>query len=134
MMDSTSIDLIFVPGCMKPINIAELATSAVYHEILRVPALSLGLYRHEAGASVPQQPHAEDEVYFVISGRGTFRTAGTDHPVSSGSVVFVAAGMDHHFHSVTEELKVLVVFAPAEGMTGGAASPASQPEDQGRQI
>src|ERR1700722_507792 len=119
---------------MKPINISELATSAVYQEILRVPALSLGLYRHEAGASVPQQPHAEDEVYFVISGRGAFCTAGTDHAVSGGSVVFVVAGIDHHFHSVTEELIVLVVFAPAEAISGGAASPASQSEDQGHQI
>jgi hypothetical protein len=47
---------------MKPIKISELTASAVYREILRVPALSLGLYGHEVGASVPQQPHAEDEV------------------------------------------------------------------------
>jgi mannose-6-phosphate isomerase-like protein (cupin superfamily) len=133
-MERASIDFLVQHACMKPINISELATSAVYHEILRVPALSLGLYRHAAGASVPQQPHAEDEVYFVISGRGSIRTAGTDHAVSSGAVVFVAAGIDHHFHSVTEELKVLVVFAPAEGITGGAASPASHSEDQGHQI
>jgi quercetin dioxygenase-like cupin family protein len=73
-------------------------------------------------------------VYFVISGQGALRTAGTDHAVSSGSVVSVAAGMDHDFHSVTEELKVLVVFAPAEGTKGGAASPAPQSEDQGYQI
>jgi mannose-6-phosphate isomerase-like protein (cupin superfamily) len=119
---------------MKPINISELATSAVYQELLRVPALSLGLYSHAVGASVPQQPHAEDEVYFVISGRGAISIAGTEHTVTSGSVVFVPAGIDHHFRSVTEELKVLVVFAPAEGTTGGAAPPASQSADRGHQI
>jgi quercetin dioxygenase-like cupin family protein len=117
---------------MKPINISELATSAVYHEMLRVPALSLGLYRHEAGASVPQQAHAEDEVYFVISGQGVICADGTDHAVRSGSVVYVAAGMDHYFHSVTEELKVLVVFASAEGTQGRAASVASHAADQAR--
>ncbi len=133
MMDRASNDLNLVQhGCMKLINISELATPAVYHEILRVSALSLGLYRHEAGASVPQQPHAEDEVYFVISGQGAICVDGTHHAVSSGSVVYVAAGMEHYFHSVTAELKVLVIFAPAEGTRCGAASPASHAEDQGR--
>ena len=100
---------------MTVINIAELATAAVYSEFLRVPALSLGFYRHDAGASVPQQPHTEDEVYFVISGSGMIAIAGTDHAVTSGSVAFVPAGVAHHFHTVAEELRVLVVFAPAEG-------------------
>jgi mannose-6-phosphate isomerase-like protein (cupin superfamily) len=104
---------------MKVINIAELRTAAVYSEFLRVAALSLGLYRHDVGASVPQQPHTEDEVYLVISGRGVIAIAGTDHAVTSGSVAFVPAGAAHHFHTVTEELQVLVVFAPAEGTTGG---------------
>jgi hypothetical protein len=31
--------------------------------------------------------------------------------------VFVAAGQEHHFHSITAELQVLVVFAPAETPT-----------------
>ena len=100
---------------MKVINIADLGTAAVYLEFLRVPALSLGLYRHKAGTSVPQQPHTEDEVYFVISGRGMIAIGGTDHAVTSGSVAFVPAGSAHHFHTVTEELQVLVLFAPAEG-------------------
>lgn len=100
---------------MKILNIAELKTAAVYKEFLRVPSMSLGLYRHEAGTDVPQQPHTEDEVYFVISGRGMIAIAGTDHAVNSGSVAFVPAGTAHHFHTVTEELQVLVVFAPAEG-------------------
>jgi quercetin dioxygenase-like cupin family protein len=103
---------------MKVVNIAELGTAAIYSEFLRVPALSLGLYRHAVGASVPQQPHSEDEVYFVVSGRGMIAIAGTDHVVTSGSVAFVPAGAAHHFHAVTEELRVLVIFAPAEGSRG----------------
>ena len=43
---------------------------------------------------------------------------GTDHAVTSGSVAFVPAGAAHHFHTVTEELRVLVLFAPAEGTSG----------------
>jgi mannose-6-phosphate isomerase-like protein (cupin superfamily) len=100
---------------MKVLNIRDLETTEVYREFLRVPSLSLGLYRHEVGASVPQEPHTEDEVYFVVSGRGAIEIDGAGHAVTSGSVVYVPAGAAHHFHDVTEPLQVLVAFAPPEG-------------------
>jgi quercetin dioxygenase-like cupin family protein len=37
-----------------------------------------------------------------------------DRAVESGTVVFVAANVEHHFHSISEDLKILVFFAPAE--------------------
>ena len=37
-----------------------------YLEFLRVPDLSVGLYRLAAGAADPQLPHSEDEVYYVV--------------------------------------------------------------------
>jgi mannose-6-phosphate isomerase-like protein (cupin superfamily) len=40
--------------------------------------------------------------------------AGEDRPVQPGTFMFVAAGAEHRFHSITEELELLVVFAPAE--------------------
>ncbi|MFN3326393.1 MAG: cupin domain-containing protein, partial [Bryobacteraceae bacterium] len=40
---------------------------------------------------------------------------GADHSVSGGTVVYVPAGVPHQFHSVVEDLRVLVFFAPAEG-------------------
>jgi mannose-6-phosphate isomerase-like protein (cupin superfamily) len=99
-------------------NIRGMETAEVYREFLRVPSLSLGLYRHEVGASVPQEPHTEDEVYFVVSGRGAIEIDGADHAVTSGSVVYVPAGVAHHFHAVTEPLQVLVIFAaPATSVT-----------------
>jgi quercetin dioxygenase-like cupin family protein len=92
-----------------------LGTADVYREFLRVPALSLGLYRHPPGIEVPQQPHTEDEVYYVIAGAGKIEIAGQDRAVEAGAVVYVPAQVPHHFHSVTTELTVLVLFAPAEG-------------------
>lgn len=99
---------------------AGLAPAEIYREILRVPALSLGLYRHLPGQSVPQNPHGEDEIYHVVSGRGEIEIAGKSHVVGPGSVVYIPARVPHHFHSVTETLDVLVVFAPAEGSASGA--------------
>jgi len=86
----------------------------LYREFLRVPAMSAGLYVLAAGASDPQKPHAEDELYYVIRGRARFRAGANDCAVSAGSLLFVGATVEHRFYDVTEELAVLVFFAPAE--------------------
>jgi mannose-6-phosphate isomerase-like protein (cupin superfamily) len=92
-----------------------LAGGEHWSEFLRVPALSMGLYTLPAGSVDPQEPHDEDEVYYVISGRATIRVGDEDRPVQPGVLVFVAAGVEHRFHSIQEDLAVLVFFAPAEG-------------------
>lgn len=85
-----------------------------YLEFLRVPALSMGLYELPAGGADPQLPHTEDEVYYVVSGRAMIRVLNEDQPVGAGSIVFVAANVEHCFHTITEDLSILVFFAPAE--------------------
>jgi len=85
-----------------------------YLEFLRVPDLSIGLYRLPAGGTDPQQPHAEDEVYYVVSGRGRVRVGGDNRLVMGGSVIYVGRGVEHKFHSIEEDLTLLVFFAPAE--------------------
>ncbi len=85
-----------------------------YLEFLRVPDLSVGLYVLPAGGTDPQSPHAEDEVYYVVSGKAKIKVGEEDRDVSAGSIVYVSKNMEHRFHSIEEELKVLVFFAPAE--------------------
>ena len=85
-----------------------------YLEFLRVPAMSAGLYLLPAGGADPQSPHKEDEMYYVVRGRARMRVGNDDQPVGAGSVIFVAAGVEHRFHDIEEELAVLVFFAPAE--------------------
>jgi len=85
-----------------------------YREFLRVPAMSAGLYVLPAGSTDHQKPHREDEIYYVIRGRARFKAGSEDREVSAGSVIFVAAEVEHRFYEVTEELAVLVFFAPAE--------------------
>lgn len=86
----------------------------LYLEFLRVPDLSMGLYVLLAGSVDPQEPHDEDEVYYVASGKATIEVDGEDRPVSIGSIVYVAAGVPHRFHTIEEDLVILVFFAPAE--------------------
>ncbi len=85
-----------------------------YLEFLRVPALSGGVYRLPKDGVDPQKPHTEDEVYVVMSGRATIRVGDEERAVEAGSVIFVAANAHHRFHSIAEDLTVLVFFAPAE--------------------
>jgi mannose-6-phosphate isomerase-like protein (cupin superfamily) len=85
-----------------------------YMEFLRVPAMSAGVYVLPAGGADPQSPHKEDEMYYVVRGRGRMRAGSEDQAVSEGSIIFVAAGVEHRFYDITEELMVLVFFAPAE--------------------
>ena len=92
----------------------QAATGRAYQEFLRVPSMSIGLYSLPAGGVDPQQPHTEDEVYYVVSGRGQIRVGDEDRPVGPGSIVFVAATVDHRFHTIEEDLTILVFFAPAE--------------------
>ena len=94
---------------------AHQANGQLWHEFLRVPDLSMGLYVLPAGGTDPQQPHTEDEVYYVVRGRGQIMVDGEDRPVQAGSIVYVAKGIEHRFHSIEEELQILVFFAPAEG-------------------
>jgi mannose-6-phosphate isomerase-like protein (cupin superfamily) len=89
-----------------------------YFELIRVPAMSAGLYVLQPGEPDRQGPHREDEIYYVVGGRATIRVGSEDKAVMPGSAVFVPAGIEHHFHTITAELQVLVIFAPAE--TAGA--------------
>jgi mannose-6-phosphate isomerase-like protein (cupin superfamily) len=85
-----------------------------YLEFLRRPSLSAGLYVLPAGATDLQRPHTEDEVYVVAAGGALFTSGDQTREVRAGDVLFVAAGVTHRFHDISEELRLIVVFAPPE--------------------
>ncbi|MDX1748555.1 MAG: cupin domain-containing protein [Halobacteriales archaeon] len=96
-------------------RLEELSADELYDEFIREESLSVGLYRRPAGGTDPQEPHTEDEVYYVVSGRARIEVNGDSSPVAPGDVVFVEREADHRFHDIEEELVLLVFFAPAEG-------------------
>jgi len=89
-------------------------SNKLYLEFLKVPDLSVGIYVLPAGGTDPQSPHTEDEVYYVVSGRAKILVAEEDRDVQAGSIIYVEKNVAHHFHSIEEELTMLVFFAPAE--------------------
>jgi mannose-6-phosphate isomerase-like protein (cupin superfamily) len=80
-----------------------------YEIVHRSPGLEIGVYVLVAPAADGQQPHDDDEVYVVLSGRGTLEVEGKSFDVSEGDALFVEAGAEHHFTGY-ESLAVLVIF------------------------
>lgn len=104
---------------MQAFELAQLvsrqkSSDKFYLEFLHVPDLSMGLYILPAGGTDPQSPHTEDEVYYVVSGKAEIQVGEENRNVEAGSIVYVPKNVEHRFHSIEEELKVLVLFAPAE--------------------
>jgi mannose-6-phosphate isomerase-like protein (cupin superfamily) len=82
-----------------------------YLPFLNVSSLHCGIYSLAADAKDGQQPHAQDEIYYVESGVAKIDIEGKDFDLQKGSIVFVPAKAKHHFHSITKDLKTLVFFS-----------------------
>jgi quercetin dioxygenase-like cupin family protein len=96
---------------------------AAWIEHLRVPDLSVGSYSIPAGGTDGQEPHTEDEIYVVTAGRAVLAASGERADVGPGSVIYVAADEPHRFTEITEDLAVVVLFAPAEYTRAGQGPP-----------
>jgi mannose-6-phosphate isomerase-like protein (cupin superfamily) len=104
---------------MKAFRLDELeaeraANDGAYLQFVKERNMSVGLYALNAGELDPQQPHNQDEVYLVVSGRAAITVGMETTQVGRGSVVYVPAGVAHKFHHITEDLRVMVVFSPPE--------------------
>ena len=63
-----------------------------------------------------QTPHEQDELYVVIRGRGTLVHDGRRSPFAAGDLLFVAAGVEHHYEIETDDLALWRIFY---GRSGG---------------
>lgn len=88
--------------------------SKAYREFLRRPGMSMGLYVLPVDGADTQHPHAADEVYMVLGGKANLQVGDEVREVREGSVISVDRGVEHHFVDISEDLHVLVVFAPPE--------------------
>jgi mannose-6-phosphate isomerase-like protein (cupin superfamily) len=62
-----------------------------------------------------QSPHAQDELYVVVSGSGEFVNGADRHPFGPGDVLFVPAGVEHRFENFTDDFQTWVIFYGPEG-------------------
>ncbi|MEZ0092756.1 cupin domain-containing protein [Streptacidiphilus sp. EB129] len=99
---------------MDDLDAERAANEGAYLRFLNERHMSVGLYALDQGAQDTQQPHQQDEVYVVVSGRAYLTVGDETTTVGRGSVVYVPAGQPHRFHHISEDLRVLVVFSPPE--------------------
>ena len=60
-------------------------------------------------------PHAQDEVYVIVRGRGVLLHDGMRDRFEAGDLLFVSAGTEHRFEDFTADLAVWVVFSGPRG-------------------
>jgi mannose-6-phosphate isomerase-like protein (cupin superfamily) len=83
-------------------------TKAQWVEVLRRTGMTVGLYA--PGDIDKQGPHGRDELYFVVSGNGTFRRDDQHRRFGPGDMLYVPAGMRHAFEDYSDDLMLWVVF------------------------
>jgi len=88
-----------------------------YEVVHTSPGLELGVYVLVAPEPDRQQPHADDEVYVVLEGRGVLEIEGGTVELEEGQAAFVPAGANHRFVGY-EQLSVLVIFAQPDKIAG----------------
>lgn len=93
--------------------VERLKPPAAFVELLRHGTLSLELYAPRG--EDPQQPHAQDELYVVQRGTGTFRRGQEVVAFGPGDVLLVPAGMEHRFESFSEDFLTWVIFWGPQG-------------------
>jgi mannose-6-phosphate isomerase-like protein (cupin superfamily) len=62
-----------------------------------------------------QQPHTQDELYFVARGHGWFVNGEVRHPFKTGDALFVRAGITHRFEDFSDDVMLWVVFYGPQG-------------------
>ncbi len=62
-----------------------------------------------------QTPHEQDEIYVVVRGRGVLFHDGRREAFAPGDLLFVAAGVAHHFEEASDDLAVWRIFYGARG-------------------
>ncbi len=77
-------------------------------ELFRHGNLSVEIY--EPVGKDLQQPHAQDEIYVIISGQGIFQNGDQKYPFQAGDVIFVPAQKEHRFLEFSEDFKTWVLF------------------------
>lgn len=98
---------------LSSLEVEHKLTGRPYLQFISENRLSVGLYKLKAAEDDLQTPHGEDEVYYVINGRARIRVGEENRDIGPGSIVFVAADVDHRFYDIKDDLEIIVFFAPS---------------------
>jgi mannose-6-phosphate isomerase-like protein (cupin superfamily) len=89
-------------------KVATLPETERFHYPLRHGSMRVGLYAPHRFD--PQEPHAQDEIYIIVSGSGEFVKQEERRPFKPQDVIFVEAGAVHRFENFTADFATWVIF------------------------
>ena len=84
--------------------------SRYFIDVMDTPTMAVGIINLKKDQEDTQQPHTSDEIYFVISGRGTIEIDGIKNEVNPGKIIYIPKKIHHSFHAINNELIVLYIL------------------------
>jgi len=107
-----------VRSCVIPLESAHsrIPGPAGEHSVSLFQRATLNVKLSHPVSPNTQTPHAQDEIYVVVRGRGILFHDGKRDAFDVGDLLFIDGGTDHRFENFTNDLAVWVVFY---GPTGG---------------
>ena len=88
-------------------------TGEPFTEALRHGTMSVEVFAPRGSDN--QQPHEQDELYFVAAGHADFIHEGRRMSVRAGDVLFVPARDRHRFEEISDDFVTWVVFWGPKG-------------------
>lgn len=90
------------------------------HVLATGPHMQVVIMSIPAGGEIGEETHADnDQVLYLVAGRGEVILNGVAEPFETGDVVLVPAGTMHNFTAASNEpLKIITVYAPAHHADG----------------
>ena len=89
-------------------------SDSYFHTFINRDSLAAGILMLKPGEEDTQEPHENDEIYFIISGNGFLKIKNNDYEISKDKLFFIGKDVPHYFHSNTKELKVLYFFGGSD--------------------
>lgn len=85
--------------------------SQYFIDVMNTSTMDVGIINLKKDQEDTQQPHVSDEIYYVISGRGTIEIDGIKNEVNQGKIIYIPKRVCHSFHAISDELVVLYILA-----------------------
>ena len=85
-------------------------SSSYFYTFINKSSLAAGVLVLQPGEEDTQEPHDNDEIYYVTSGDGFLKIKNKDYKISKDKIFFVEKDTPHFFYGNKKELKVLYFF------------------------
>lgn len=91
--------------------ISEVPNSGYFYNFLNIKTMEVGIINLKKGQKDTQQPHAFDEIYYIISGKGTIEIDGIKNNVNPGKIIYIPKKVHHSFHAISDKIIALYVIS-----------------------